>query len=166
DYDTGTIIVKVKPTQIGEKPALEIFPKTDYIYVENRAMTHLSGDEEDLIIRREHGGNKIIVEGTIPVSFKDITEWIAVWEPTEFVIRLLQDLLEVFGIRCQGKIQTGEPPIDAQLLYRHSSMRLSDVIIPFMRLSKNGHGEMLTKDLGKVVYGEGSWEKGLEVLEA
>ena len=166
DYDTGTIIVKVKPTQIGEKPALEIFPKTDYIYVENRAMTHLSGDEEDLIIRREHGGNKIIVEGTIPVSFKDITEWIAVWEPTEYVIRLFQDILEDFGIRCQGKIQTGETPIDAQLLYRHSSMPLSEIIIPFMKLSNNGHGEMLTKELGKVVYGEGSWEKGLEVLEA
>src|SRR5699024_2977017 len=166
DYDTGTVIVKVTPTQIGKKPVLETFPKTDYIYVENQAKTYISGDEDDLIIRREHGGNKIIVEGTIPVSLEDITESIAVWEPTEYVMSLLKDIIKSSGISWEGNIQTGKTPDHAQLLYRDSSMPLSEIIIPFMKLSNNGHGEMLIKELGKVVYGEGSWDKGLEVLES
>src|SRR5699024_8269407 len=64
ESDRVTLIVKVKPTQVCGNRALEMFPKTDSIYVENRAMTHLSGDDGDLIITREQGGNKIIVEGT------------------------------------------------------------------------------------------------------
>lgn len=164
DFDTGTIIVKVIPSEIGKKPIINIFPKTPYVEIENKAETRLSGCEDDLTIYRSHGTNRIIVEGSIPVSIEPIREWIAVWDPTSYVLDLFKDALKEMGIDYTGRIRTETTPETVELLYRHSSRPLSEIIIPFMKLSNNGHGEMLVKEMGRVIYDDGSWEKGLTVL--
>ncbi|GAA0614070.1 D-alanyl-D-alanine carboxypeptidase/D-alanyl-D-alanine-endopeptidase [Virgibacillus siamensis] len=165
DYDAGSVIIEVVPGERGEKPSVRVIPETNYVKVKNIAMTTDAGVEEDLTLNRIHGGNTIIMEGTIPAGSPNVKEWMAVWEPTGYALRLFKQSLQNYGISWNGEIITGAAPNNAEVLFTHKSMPLSELLMPLMKLSNNTIAEMLVKEMGKVVQGEGRWETGLEVME-
>lgn len=165
DYDSGTIQIKVTPgKKVGDAAQIQLSHKTSYVKVINQTMTIAPDGKTELSIDREHGTNTIIVKGFIPIGAKTKKEWIAVWEPTQLVLDLFKQELKKQGVNLKGASKLGETPQDADLLTSHHSLPLSELLIPFMKLSNNGHAEVLVKEMGKVRKGEGSWEKGLEVL--
>lgn len=165
DYDAGSVIVEVIPSRPGKKPFVKITPETNYVIVKNIAITSEFGVEEDLTLSREHGENTIIVEGTIPSGSPVVKEWMAVWEPTGYAQDLFEESLNKFGITWTGRLKTGTAPKNVELLFTHESKPLSELFKPLMKLSNNTIAEILVKEMGRVVHGEGSWEKGLKVVE-
>ena len=166
DYDSGTVIIEVKPGQeIGQASVITIRPQTNYVTIINNMVTVSPEGTKEITIERDHGTNIIVIEGTIPMKASKEREWISVWEPTGLVLNLFQKSLAQQGIKWTGKITKGETPVEANVLLTHQSIPLSELMIPFMKLSNNGHAETLIKEMGKVMKREGSWEKGLLVVQ-
>ncbi|MFC2948719.1 D-alanyl-D-alanine carboxypeptidase/D-alanyl-D-alanine endopeptidase [Virgibacillus sediminis] len=168
DYDAGTVIVEVMPSdEIGEKAKVKITPETDYIKVINNTEMVGEGADKSISIEREHGTNNMIIEGKMPLNGSNSKVWRSVWEPTGYAVDVFKKALEEQGITFVGQtdIRYAKTPKDASRLAHKESIPLEEIYLRFMKLSNNGHGEVLTKEMGKVVHGEGSWDKGIEVIE-
>lgn len=165
DYDAGSVIVEVKPgKREGKQPEITLQPDNRYVKINNEAKTVSATEEKDIDIVREHGSNEITITGTMPLAATSSREWIAVWEPTQYALALLSDALAAEGIKLHGGLTQGVAPRQAKVLFAQQSIPLSQLLIPFMKLSNNTHAEILIKEMGKVVKDEGSWDAGLAVL--
>lgn len=166
DYDAGTIILELQPGKsIGDPVEITLQPKSSYITIENKAMTASPDSTSEIDITREHGNNIVSIEGLIPMDSKPKKKWVSVWEPGEWTAQLFKQALLEQGITVKEEVTMGVTPKNAVKIADHESIPLSKLLRPFMKLSNNGHADVLVKEMGKVALGEGSFEKGLEVLE-
>jgi D-alanyl-D-alanine carboxypeptidase/D-alanyl-D-alanine-endopeptidase (penicillin-binding protein 4) len=165
DFDSGTVIIEVKPGEIGKQPVASVEPETDHVKIINKAKTVDKDKKRDLRITREHGKNIIVIEGSIPKNSARVREWLSVWEPTEFAVDLFKQAIERNNITLTGIVKSGSTPELAKSLTNDSSIPLSELLITFLKQSNNGHGETLVKEMGKNFKNEGSWDKGLEVVK-
>ncbi|MGM9922263.1 MAG: D-alanyl-D-alanine carboxypeptidase/D-alanyl-D-alanine-endopeptidase, partial [Bhargavaea sp.] len=131
----------------------------------NRAETVAKDGKKSISITREHGTNNIVITGTIPVGATASRSWTAVEDPTIYALDLFKQALKQEGITVSGKLAEGETPEGATALASKESMPLSELYIPFMKLSNNGHAEVLVKEIGRASAGKGSWDAGLSVME-
>lgn len=167
DFDAGTVIVEVYPAaKAGEPGIIGMVPKNNYVHISNQVQTVGKKGDKHIKVERAHGSNTIVVSGTIPVGSKQTRTWTSVWEPTDFVIHLFENAIQGAGIKFEAIHQVGRAavPKGAALISTKQSMPLEELFIPFMKLSNNGHGEVLVKELGRVIGDEGSWDKGLSLM--
>ncbi|MEK5039714.1 D-alanyl-D-alanine carboxypeptidase/D-alanyl-D-alanine endopeptidase [Sporosarcina sp. FSL K6-3457] len=168
DYDAGTVIVEATPAKkAGQAGKVSMVPANRYMTVVNHTKTVAKGGKKSMTVERRHGTNTLVVSGTIPVGAKKTRSWASVWEPTNYTVSLFKQTIEEQGITFSttSKVEIGIVPKGATLLTVKQSMPLSELYIPFMKLSNNGHAEVLVKEMGQVVGGQGSWNKGLAVME-
>src|SRR5699024_8540701 len=162
------VIVEAHPgDNTGDEAEITVTPATDYVTIVNKTETVPAGENKDISIEREHGSNDIVVEGTIPEDGTRSRSWVSVWEPTGYAVDVFKKSLEEHGLKFignSGDVKTGETPENANVLASRKSMPLEELYIPFMKLSNNGHGEILTKEMGRVVDDEGSWVAGIDVI--
>ncbi len=167
DYDAGNVIVSVGPgTAAGAKPVVTMTPANGYVTFDNRATTVAAGESDTLTFEREHGTNRIVITGQIPVGANPTVDWMSVWEPAGYAADVFRRALQRHGVHVLGgnKISVATPD-GAATVASHESMTLEQLLVPFMKLSNNGHAEVLTKAIGRKVSGQGTWSAGLAAIK-
>lgn len=167
DFDAGTVIVTASPGAApGEPATVSLTPPTGYVTIDNQAVTTESGVRA-VRFARDHGANRIVVSGELPVDGAPVSVWRSVWEPTGYATDVFRAALARHGVRVLGESRLGQAtPEGARPLAGHESMTLAELLIPFLKLSNNGHAEVLTKAIGRAVSGEGTWSAGLAAIRS
>lgn len=165
DYDAGTVIVEVDPgRRAGEPAKVTMIPENSHVEIVNDAVTTEAGTGRSISIERAHGSSQIRVSGTIATDGAQLRQWRSVWEPTELAAHLFLHALESRGVQVRAGLTHGATPADARVLASHESMPLSELLIPFMKLSNNGHAEVLVKAIGRQMANAGTWDAGLTAM--
>lgn len=167
DYLLGSVIIDVLPAKkVGQKPEVILRPKTDYIKIVNQGNTVAAGSALTLSDQRKHGTNIFYIQGDIPQNSDHYQRWRAVWEPTEYALRLFTEGLKKADVSfSEDRVKVKVAPREAETIVRKHSPSLARILLPFMKQSNNGLGEMLVKEMGRVELEDGSWESGLKVLQ-
>lgn len=164
DYDAGTIILHIEPTENGKKPTIVLDPNDSGMIIHNRAMTVHSDSKNTIEVERIHRSNEVVVSGNIPMG-DPMKEWVTLQDPTINTLHALKEVLKEQGIMIEGvEVERKEIPEKATLLLTRKSEPLHSLVNPFMKLSNNSIADILVKTLGFEVYGEGSLENGLQVI--
>lgn len=163
DYDAGSVTVRVRPAAEGEPARVAAVPNTDALRLVNRTETAPAGSESTLGVQREHGSDKVVVTGNIPADAPLREELASVEDPSTHAAGVFTDALRRHGVRV-GEPISGRTPPGTRELASHDSMPLRELLVPFLKLSNNGHAEALVKAMGYAERGEGSWDAGLAVL--
>jgi serine-type D-Ala-D-Ala carboxypeptidase/endopeptidase (penicillin-binding protein 4) len=163
DYDSGSVIVGTAPTAPGTAPAIRLTPETGYVRVDNRATTGAPGSAETISVERRHGTNTILVTGSIPAGGAATQDLATVWEPAGYAADVFRRALARNGVQVLGETAVGATPEGARSIAEHQSMTFAQLLVPFLKLSNNGHAEALLKAMGREFRGQGSWDAGIAV---
>jgi len=154
---------------IGAKPIVQIYPPTEYVSIENKAITIPPDSVNDLHVTRKHGENRIIIENSIPINVKSNEESITVEEPALFFITVMHSIFRNEGIRLKGKLRVeyDQGAINynvCQLLHVHESPPLGEILKIINKVSHNLYIEQILLTLGAEFGDLGTAEEGAKVV--
>lgn len=165
DFDAGTVLVRATPATAGQPASVRLDPATDTERVANEVTTGPAGSAPNLVVERQHGTNTILVSGTVPAGGQPAEDLSSVVNPTTYTADVFRKALARHGIRVHdATTSVGATPSGAHQLASRESMPLSQLLVPFLKLSNNEHAEILTKAMGRKASGQGTWDAGLAAM--
>lgn len=165
DYDPGSVNVTVSPGAAGQPAKISVTPPNHYLSIVNTATTGATGSATTDEVDRDEGDNVIRITGSIAADAAPDVETMSVWDPTAFVASLFRADLAAHGVSVAGPTGYRATPAKASTIASRTSIPLSQLLTPFLKLSNNLHAETLVKAAGRKVSGQGSWPAGLAALE-
>jgi D-alanyl-D-alanine carboxypeptidase/D-alanyl-D-alanine-endopeptidase (penicillin-binding protein 4) len=166
DADAGSVEVDILPgTSPGTPAQVALTPPTRTMRVDNQVVTGPPGSARHLTGVREHGSNRILVNGTIPLGGRPAQPLLSVDDPTGYTADVFASALARHGVRLATDVpRHGSTPSSAVELADLDSRPLGEVLVPLLKRSSNPMAEMLVKTMGARDAGTGSWDAGLAVV--
>lgn len=163
DFDAGTALVRASPGVQGQPASVRLEPETGAVTIDNRTVTSAPDTEPNLSVRRDHGGDRVVVDGSVPAGAEPVEDYTTVADPAVYAADVFTRALAAHGVSVVDG-GAGVTPERARVVASRDSMPLRELLVPFLKLSNNGHAEVLVKAMGRAVRGEGSWDAGIGVL--
>ncbi|MFT9819779.1 D-alanyl-D-alanine carboxypeptidase/D-alanyl-D-alanine-endopeptidase [Lysinibacillus sp. NPDC056185] len=161
-YDIANVQVKVTGSKVGTTANVQLVPFASTIPVVNKTKIVKKGEKSTVKITREYGTDRIIVTGNLPAGSQKST-YVTVFNPTLYTLDVFREKLVAKGIQTMP-LEPGKVPENAQRVGISYSKPLTDINFKYLKLSINGMGDMLTKQLGRERLGEGSWSAGIQAI--
>jgi len=169
DLDAGTVIIKFRSGAVGKRAKITTTPAAaaSFLNLKNLTTTGKKGTSSTFSASRAHGSSAITLRGRVP-SGRSGSWLITVSRPDLYAAAIFRAELKKAGVTVQGGTTVVATPAGKRtVLATDYSMRLSDLLVPFMKLSNNMHAEALTKAMGAKRSGApGTWAKGLAATRA
>jgi serine-type D-Ala-D-Ala carboxypeptidase/endopeptidase (penicillin-binding protein 4) len=171
NYDTGALSIADTPgTAAGKAGVLSVSPANSAVTIVNNTVTGKQGSADTVTATRAHGSSTITVSGSTPLKPTAAhTSLVALQNPTTVAIGVFRDALKRHGVTVTGSTTTGTTPsTGTTVVWDHGSITLAQLLPSFLKLSNNGHAELLTKAMGraKTPGSAGSWSTGLAASTA
>lgn len=169
-HDNAVSVIHAGGRALGEPAVIRVEPMIEGLSLENRTVTVADREPQTLDYRREEGTLRIIAEGTVRQSTRPTTQYFALPDPNFFTASVLRRLLAEAGITVLGATRSTTDSMATRALRQTvplaevTSRPIEDWIYPVLNSSQNWFAEMLLKQLGRQVRGEGSWRAGHEVV--
>jgi D-alanyl-D-alanine carboxypeptidase/D-alanyl-D-alanine-endopeptidase (penicillin-binding protein 4) len=164
DLDSGTILLSYKPGTRGKAARVSVTPAAaaKYVTISNKTTTTAKGTSTTFSAKRAVGSNKITVTGRVALGRSTASTLITVNRPDLYAAAVFRAELSKVGVRVDGKTTALATPASSRhRLARDTSMTVSQLLVPFLKLSNNMHAEALTKTMGTLKGRPGSWSGGL-----
>jgi serine-type D-Ala-D-Ala carboxypeptidase/endopeptidase (penicillin-binding protein 4) len=167
NYNTTTLFFR-SGDGVGARAQAYVEPDTGYIQLENHGKTSERSSKYSLAASRikGQGGDKVQVNGAIPLGFAEQHAYFNITEPAIYAGTALRFLLEQNGVKVSGKkVIHQETPSSARKIAELESLPLREIVVLMNKFSNNFIADALVKMVGKQAYGApGSMEKGLKVV--
>lgn len=163
------IDIDISPGTAGAPPQLIITPDTEYISINNQALTvDDTTNLHDFEITRRWWEPSNVFDVTGDILFDEERDTINrnIHAPALFTGQVFKEMLNSYGVETTSDIKIGKLPDSTNLIADHVSEPLPVVIKHFLKDSYNLSGELLVKTIGLETTGkQGNWQNGLLAIK-
>jgi D-alanyl-D-alanine carboxypeptidase/D-alanyl-D-alanine-endopeptidase (penicillin-binding protein 4) len=152
----------------GEPTRITVLPETEFIRIDNRAVTSSEGTKANVTLTRALGSRLVVIEGSLPRLGEAWTGAVAAPFPTLFATTLLAEALSRRGVSVRDGVVASREPLPPSLrpLASIRGPSVMEQILVVNKESQNLHAETLLRRLGLDVFKDASVESSLKAREA
>ncbi len=167
----GNFALRVMPgDRVGGPARVVVFPDVPSIRVSASVLTRGHGTRPRLWVGTTDdadGGTSVTVRGAVGLGdFEGVTVYKPVQHPTLYAGETIRALLELRGVRVNGKVRIQKMPSSGVVpVATHASAPLAEIVSTLNKYSNNFIAEQVLRTLGAEVRGEpGTWASGCGVI--